>query len=643
MKILIFLYACISLGLGLELSTDIDVSEGKIYVTSDKNDLKNCSISKNNAFYAPDIKYIWEQKRGYFIANTSGVYVVNCNANQYVSNISVVISGIPRNTVAPDYSDNLNAKWERVNIYARSNLDSMASFFVNDPLKVNVSYEEALQYLDSVKDTYGPEQIYIEPVDVVQENDKVSEHKSSMYRDSVTPLYDGMMGWMKALNFSAHVRLCGRGSNVHLLSESYVFTHEDNKNPAIRAYFPAMPGCENFTQNCDSGTAALGLLAAMKNSLGIEGLARCADSINLYRFGQYQQILERTKPGDLIGLSVQYVLQKQRYPFFCLNPGVVKAMHESGAIVVQAAASGLTDLMTLEECKTKVGAQYGFVATASVRDSDSQRDMALSDNGPDKLSNYNHPNCVNAWGNFILTTLSTNTIPRYSFGRNRGYGHAKGTASSVAIILGTLSVLQGYFRMRCPQYFLNYNNLMETIQKTGFQQQVPYKMGYSPDINSALKYIDEKFVTRCPKAIKFTVKQLETKVPSYDDRVDAWWEDLSISHSRFRCQDRNYTLAHIPMFMTEDFLLRITKGQPEDIIICTYDGAWKEVVYLPVLSTETLHKLQGTRLIFIRDSTFDFRIVRTFGNETWTLPRKAQIRLILNEPHNLKGFSSNLI
>lgn len=444
------------------------------------------------------------------------------------------------------------------------------------------------------------------------------------------------MGWMKSYNFSARYRICGRGSNVHLYDNGYHLTHEDLDNPRIRVR-SQINECDNFTITCDHGTPSLGLLAATKNDYGIEGLVRCADSINLYSYGHpIEDALKYAKPGDIYGINVQYCIPDcdTMFPLACVYPSLTDQFYRSGVIVVQAAGNAHLDLDRFYRCMHQRGPSYGFVVSATLRNSDAKRDRGVSDTGIGWFTNYNHDNSViNNWGNRVTTTYAASGDV-YFGGRNKGYGSFSGTSSATPLTTGVLGVLQGYMRSRCPKMFLSFDNFVQVFAATGFEQQLSSKMGYMPNIYRALIYIEKTFVARCKDKVHFVNFPLESIVHDYDNLYDAWHVvAANQQNAMVSCHDNNIPFDRYRHgYLNEQQLLEWTAGKPTNLVLCQ---SKHPAIYLPPLKLKTIRKLRGTTITFIypkkktTNMTTIFRVVRTFGNDVWNLGDTAATRLTL--------------
>lgn len=636
----------------LDLSIDASLRSGKVYFRSDK-ELRDCRIFHNDLIDSSiPIEFVWKKLRGNFIIKKHGLYVMKCNRDRDIGSIDISI-GLVYNRLSMSldkefredvFNGTIPKSWFRVNIYVRKlkNTNNFASFFHNGPRLTNISRIKAISFIKNLfRLNYTLAQINVVPVYIqntptlsrnVTQLDKITKANYSSIYHRKSPLLDGTMGWMKSYNFSAHNRICGKGTNIHFYDDGYHLQHEDLQNPNIYVR-SQITECDSFQRICDHGTPSLGILAAMKNDYGIEGLTRCADSINLYSYGHpIEDVLKFAKPGDIFGINVQYCIPNcsTMFPFACTYPWLADQFYKNGIILVQAAGNAHLDLNSYDICKNQKGAQYGFVVSATIRDSDTKRDKGITDLGIGWFTNYNHDNSiVNNWGDRVTTTYAMNG-DIYFGGLNRGYGSFSGTSSATPLTTGVFGILQGYMRSRCPKMFLNFDNFVEIFSATGYDQQFKYKMGYMPNLYKAIEYIEKTFVSRCKLPEKLQNFPFEKFVNEYDSLRDNW---KIVSQAKpVKCNQNNIPFMNISNgYLNEELLLQWSGGRPRKLIMCQCDGFWRhKAVYMPPLSKETIKLLRGTTITFRRESRYEFRIVQTFGTRVWDLKLYSQIVFKLN-------------
>lgn len=617
------------------MSLRLSSNNGRVYFHS-PTDLHDCTVvhegGGGDGIQVP-LKFTWRERRGYFIPSLPGTYTLRCNEDSGSIEVQAHLGSRTATPTLPipeeNFDGHIDEAWQFVNIYTRpeTRLDQFGAFYEQSPIRRNISRADALDFIaNELSATHTLAQIHVDPVFwPVTPNfgQEPEEQRPRRAVDVKSPLLDGTMGWVKAMNFSAHERLCGKGANLHFFDDGYHLGHEDLANPRIKVR-RQISTCTDFTKYCDHGTASLGILAAEKNDFGIEGLARCADSINLYSYTfPVEAALEYAEPGDIYGINVQYCMKPncqggEMYPFACTYPAIVNLLHENGIVVVQSAGNAKMNLSNYERCKNQAGAQFGFVVSATVRNSDLKRDLGVSDIGVGWFTNYNHANCIfNHWGERVTTTYATKG-DTYFGGKNRGYGPFSGTSSATPLAAATATVLQGYMRSRCPGLFLDFDDLAEIFRNTGSPQQLPYQMGYEPNLYAGLDYIETHFVSRCnaPPQNPDTCG-LEAAVPSYDDLQDPW--RAAAKPRPATCAD-SIDLASIQSpYISEIDLIAWTVAN-RDIVICQSKGNWKyPALYLPAVTAANYERMRMITLTVIRESGNEFRVVPIFGKTLWNL------------------------
>lgn len=641
----------------LDLQTDANLSGGRVFFSS-RHHLLECIVNRDN--YATDIHliYTWKKYRGYFRVTSAGVYSVECKGGVRGS-ISISDTLWQKVTTPPPYdaaTDNprehrifdgtVPTTWDFLNIYVRpvTDIGRFVAFYENGIYRENISRLDALEFIATAN--YTHEQIHIEHVHTRTSpgvgggggggGDDISKHP--------TPLLDGTMGWMKSMNFSAHHRLCGRGANVHFYDDGYHLQHEDLQNPRI-CVRTQIDECARYERMCDHGTASLGILAATKNHFGIAGLMRCADTINLYSYGSpMHDVLHYAQPGDIYGLNVQYCVDEacsRMFPLACVYPDIAYEYYRNGIILVQAAGNSHLDLNTFEMCRNQSGPPYGFVVSATLRDSDVKRDLGLSDTGIGWYTNYNHDNSlVNNWGERVVTTYA-HTGDVYFGGRNRGYGSFGGTSSATPLITGVFGIWQGFVRTRCPHMFLSFTNFVEILEETGATQHRQARMGYTPDIQTALLYIEKNFLPRCSVPQQSpTTNDYEPLVTGYDDLID-YWEVIPEEEEDAAAVNCNNSvnIDTLTNFLHENDLIKV--HHQHKFIICQTDVTWRfNVFYLPAITSYHIQHVSTLTIIFMRESKMKkFRIAKTFGLGTWDLEYKQKLTFQLLPPRGVCIFN----
>lgn len=669
-----------SLCSSLELYASIDLHMENVDFFSEEN-LINCRVSKNDEEIKDSvIEFHWKKSRGVFNISEPGTYKMTCNKeneeNTVVEDTIIIPAELFKTRRSkinlPSVQGNegfmsrkLPEEGDTMNVRVRSaeNRERFAAFYEQPPLLTNASREETLTFVNNlVQQGTDLHDIYIEPllkmlepsfyhngthlIDLSknpllhQSDEKVPlENRTfepSSFGDNQTPLLDGGMGWMKAFNFSAKRRICGAGARVHFYDDGYHTQHEDLKNPNIHLR-SQKNGCTDYSRVCDHGTSSLGILGAVKNNFGIEGLSRCADEINIYSYGHsITDAMNYARPGDIYGVNVQFCLEvpdcKRMFPYTCTYPNEVITFAKSNIIVVQAAGNAHLNLNEFDRCKNQQGPGYGFVVSATLRDSIYKRNMGLSDNGIGWFTNYNHDNSiVNGWGNNVLTTTSQ-TGGELFLGRDRGYDLFSGTSSATPLTTAAVTVIQGYFRSMCPDKYLSFTSLEEIFKATGNRQQVPYKMGYAINIEAAIQYINKNFLPRCDNALE--KPPLEEYVNSYDSLIDPWTIVENVQN-RPQCRDHNVKLEKNINYLTENLILRYIETGLKNLVICQKDGQWiSDSFYLPMLSENTVKKLNGVTLSFVRESGYSFNVYKSFGVGAWQLQRGQYVKFIINSDND---------
>lgn len=646
----------------IELHTDASLSNGRVFVVAPLDSiLEDCQLHLNGLESELELEFSWHKYRGFFTINQSGLYELSCNNGTHTGSINILpeLMRASRNTVSPysesKYDGLIPEDWNFLKIYLRQiqDINRFSAFYENGAEHENVTRDEALQYLESLNSTHTHEQIHIEPVYeriVPQDNVSVGGGRGGgdgrrvcenelPPANQTSPLIDGTLGWTKAMNFSAQNRLCGKGATIHFYDDGYHLQHEDLQNPKINVR-SQIAKCNTFDKDCDHGTPSLGILAAMKNDFGIEGLSRCADEINLYSYNApVESVLKYARPGDIYGINVQYCINScnTMFPFACANPNLVNQFYRNGIIVVQAAGNSHLRLSNYPICQRQSGPSYGFVVSATVRDTEVQRDLGLSDTGIGWFTNYDHANSiVNNWGDKVVTTYAT-WGDIYFGGQNKGYGTYGGTSSATPLTTGVFGVLQGYMRSRCTNMFLGFDDFAQIFRSTGGAQQVSSLMGYSPNLYRSIAYIEQYFVPRCDKNHLTKSDGYEEYVKSYDDLIDGWKPIASVTTAK--CANNNVNISEITTFLNENHLIKWTNAAGKDLILCQNHTNYRErVIYLPPVSKTNMAKLRGTRLTVIRNSYPFFRVAKTFGIGTWDLYSEVPVTFQLNDVQELGPF-----
>lgn len=315
------------------------------------------------------------------------------------------------------------------------------------------------------------------PEDPPRAETSLLERSAALAPSASTPDFSGYQGYLepgKGMNVHDAWKAghSGRGVTVRHLDFGVYKQHEDLGNISV-------VNSRKEEEDCNHGTASTGCIAATRNAFGVTGIAHDC-SFFFYDTGDMDRIVADAGPGDIIGLDIQFEVDKQLIPVIDNKSwwDKINTLHESGATVVVAAANGGLDL--------------GGGIIRDYGDSGSLLAGACNHNDGRRasFSNYGHyTSFVNSWGDWSVATTGYSDLqesPDHTRSYTKSYS---GTSSATPLSVGALAVLQGY-AISTYNKVLTSDQWRKILENTGYKEAEDDSIGWRPNVYAALPAID---------------------------------------------------------------------------------------------------------------------------------------------------------
>lgn len=285
----------------------------------------------------------------------------------------------------------------------------------------------------------------------------------------------------------------GKGIAWVDVERGWALGHEDLAAHQI----PMLPGSTNYPSSSDHGTAVLGVVSAVDNTIGTIGLANKAKpmvSSTIRSVGGYniaEAIIvaaDALQAGDVILLEVQTTYSTASgYVPIEVYPAEFDAIRyavNKGVTVVEAAGNGSVDLDAFQDWEGKYVLNRnspGFKDSGAIMvgaSSSSALHTRLS------FSNYGTRIDTNSWGYNVYTLAAAN--PNSTTGYQSGFS---GTSSASSVITATVVSLQGIAK---AQFGIPYSPdevrslLSNPAYNTPTNNPVSDLIGYLPDMKKLI-------------------------------------------------------------------------------------------------------------------------------------------------------------
>lgn len=281
--------------------------------------------------------------------------------------------------------------------------------------------------------------------------------------------------WSKTTGHAATIRLAEGG-----LRED----HEDLEGNVI-----VVKNADNWQIQNNHATACCGIMAATKNGYGMTGIAHNASTYFYNLKDGLGEVLRDVSPGDVISVSLGW-------PGEIDLPLVVdrswwediREVTNKGGLFVLAAGNGGTNISDAFE--NGDAEDFGDCGVFLAGGCDSREGTR------DPLSNYNyHSSYVNAGFGFIMSTGYGTSVAN-GYGESHGInsyvlGSLSGTSFSTPQCAASFALIQSY-AMEKYNIFFNREEMLAILMETGVKDALEDKIGYRPDVDEALSYIDRK-------------------------------------------------------------------------------------------------------------------------------------------------------
>jgi serine protease len=318
-----------------------------------------------------------------------------------------------------------------------------------------------------------------------------------------TPSFESSQGYLDPAPFGIDARYAwtvsgGKGQGVRIVDVegAWNLAHED-----LPALFHLPISQTSAPGDRAHGTAVLGEMIAPDNGYGVTGIAHEArgGAESYYNQGEAAAILNAAAaagPGGLVLLEMQSpgpatpnspcncssCCDCVPVEYFSGNFEAIAQATANGAIVVEAAANGATDLDD---------PVYSGRFDRAVRDSGAILVGASNsaDRAPTCFSNYGSRIDVHGWG-WDVTTLGYGNLSQVFGDDNQDYTSSfSGTSSASPIVAGAGAVLQGV-ALASGLGYLDSFEIRQILRTTGTPQAPDARqIGPLPDLRAAIDYL----------------------------------------------------------------------------------------------------------------------------------------------------------
>jgi len=317
------------------------------------------------------------------------------------------------------------------------------------------------------------------------------ENKNIEYNIVQTPDFEPQQFYLKnsegnyvGLNvLDAWKRTTGRAATIRLLEGGLRQDHEDLEGNII-----VVSNSSNWEKSNNHATACCGIMVSIKNSYGTSGIAYNA-SLYFYNLSSsgLEEALRDVSAGDIISVSLgapteidlPLIVERNWWEF-------IREITNRGALFVLAAGNGGNDIS--EVFKNGQAEDFGECGVFLAGGCDSREGVR------NPSSNYNyHSSHVNAPYSYIASTGYGSENGGYgdSHGPNSYTKNARGTSFSTPQCAGSLALIQSY-GIEKYNIFFNREQMLGILQLTGDTEGLDDKIGYRPNVDKALSYIDSK-------------------------------------------------------------------------------------------------------------------------------------------------------
>lgn len=234
----------------------------------------------------------------------------------------------------------------------------------------------------------------------------------------------------------------------------------------------------------DHGTATTGIIAASKQDFGITGIAHECE-FHFYYVNDLDLIVRDAIPGDIVSLDVHLRVGADYFPVIHSRSwwDKIYALTQKGVVVIMAAGNGGADLSPEAGKMSQYGKSGGYLI-GSCNNHDGRRYSS---------SNYNHQtSLLNSWGNMSIATTGYGYLNGPTSDENRKYtGSFGGTSGATPLVCGVLALIQSYAIAHYGIY-LNSDEIVKLVAETGITDAVEDRIGSRPDVDAALRRLQEE-------------------------------------------------------------------------------------------------------------------------------------------------------
>ncbi|MBW7475411.1 hypothetical protein K0T92_11685 [Paenibacillus oenotherae] len=289
----------------------------------------------------------------------------------------------------------------------------------------------------------------------------------------------------------------GKGISYADVEQGWALNHEDLAAHSITL----LPGGTNDTTAADHGTAVMGVISSVDNTIGNVGLASKAQPVasSWWRTGGAnipEAIIvaaDALQAGDVILIEVQYTNASGYVPIdlYSAEYSAIRYATNLGVTVIEAAGNGGLDLDTLQDTNGK----YVLNRTSpDFRDSGAIMIGAGSDTAPHTrmyFSNYGSRIDAYGWGTGVHTLAAANMYA--TTGYQSGFN---GTSSATPIVASAAISLQGIAK---AEFGVAYSPLQlrellrDPVLNTPSSSPSTDKIGYMPNLKNLIDNLPVPF------------------------------------------------------------------------------------------------------------------------------------------------------
>lgn len=465
-------YKIVFQGSNKPIETYIAQHTGVYSVVSNLNTYININVTyimKYNNFNDSDI----------IIDNLQTIRFKNNISSKYLYYIEIILKNNCSNTeiIFPhEYNDllktykstNVYSKFQIAEIYNRirycvdliflqKNITNIVLFSIIDFSKVPIYYYTANQFCNLCYETI----------------------------DNITPPLYSFQTYLgqRGINFDKYSKytnnIDGEDVVIHWIDGGYI-KHEDINDEDI-TYITKNNKHKNFL-NLNHGIASLGIMKAIRNNIGITGIASKA-KIMVYDVLSFNEIFKYIKPGDIVGINcgfdiynkttnetIEYPITLYRYMKYRINKLI-----NNGVIVVAAAGNGNNNMSADNYDNVYV---KNLILAGAI---DINKEKAY-------YSNYNHPNLIASTMSNNLITLGFGDL-YYNFITQSNYTSIyTGTSASTPIITAVIASLQSYVKKHFNKILIA-EDVVNLIKTNTVKTE---SVGYVIDMVNMLDHIKSK-------------------------------------------------------------------------------------------------------------------------------------------------------